>query len=688
MSDTKDEASGLNIGSLLRLFKSEDFSTWMLISYLYKFRGQGAQDYLCNMLYLENDDDVEFYLPQLCNLLIFHEECTNLHKYLMDKSSSCVHFGLKISWMFAAMTNTSSKSSKRRCNELRETAELASLNCRRDFSPESIENLDINDFPEGDFDSGEDPLIIMAEMKKKRCDYFIHVRNFVERLATIGDELRYVKVKKRKKALKEEIKKLNDYLKSNPAMYIPLSDASDQHQSILRIAVDESIVLNSRDRAPFLIFMEVLDTGVENSVEDMHYIEQCRDLLSEVTADTDQTLSSEPEETEESEDSEESEAIDHDSQNNTALDEESGTSEISGESDNSGNLESPSQQSEGSQDVVSPAHAIESEEGQDSEAESSGEVDGASVDDWVELPHQNLQRQRSKSVIMVRETLNIKKERIRATSPYGKLPGWNLTSVIVKFGDDCRQERLALQLISQFKRIWDEADLPLYLRPYHMLVLAPDACIIETITDAMSIHQLKKDHQKSLLEYFSEKHGGEDAYEFEIARRNFVESLAAYSIVTYILQLKDRHNGNIMVDFNGHIIHIDFGFMLWNSPGSLNWEKSPFKLTQEYVDFMGGVDSGMYAYFSALCLMGFLEVRKHSERIIGLVNLMLETNTKLPCLLGGKQVVKNLKQRFAIGLNDLEMHDHVDGLIKKSLNNWRTSSYDEFQHMTNGIEYQ
>jgi phosphatidylinositol 4-kinase B len=59
-----------------------------------------------------------------------------------------------------------------------------------------------------------------------------------------------------------------------------------------------------------------------------------------------------------------------------------------------------------------------------------------------------------------------------------------------------------------------------------------------------------------------------------------------------------------MIDSEGHIIHIDYGFMLSNQPGKgLKFEKAPFKLTSEYVEIMRGTQTKKFIAFRNLMKM-------------------------------------------------------------------------------------
>ena len=79
-------------------------------------------------------------------------------------------------------------------------------------------------------------------------------------------------------------------------------------------------------------------------------------------------------------------------------------------------------------------------------------------------------------------------------SPYSGLPGWQTLSLIVKSGDDCRQEQLAAQLISVFDGIFrsERQTRAMWLRPYSVISVRTDTGLIEPIDNALSIHALKE----------------------------------------------------------------------------------------------------------------------------------------------------------------------------------------------------
>ncbi|KAK3105512.1 Phosphatidylinositol 4-kinase pik1alpha (PI4-kinase)(PtdIns-4-kinase), partial [Teratosphaeriaceae sp. CCFEE 6253] len=85
-----------------------------------------------------------------------------------------------------------------------------------------------------------------------------------------------------------------------------------------------------------------------------------------------------------------------------------------------------------------------------------------------------------------------KRERIRRSSPYGWVKNWDLISVIVKTGDDLRQEAFACQLIAVCSKIWAEHDVDVWVKQMRILITGETSGLIETITNAVSLHSLKR----------------------------------------------------------------------------------------------------------------------------------------------------------------------------------------------------
>ncbi|ELQ74627.1 Phosphatidylinositol 4-kinase, involved in intracellular trafficking and secretion, partial [Trachipleistophora hominis] len=251
--------------------------------------------------------------------------------------------------------------------------------------------------------------------------------------------------------------------------------------------------------------------------------------------------------------------------------------------------------------------------------------------------------------------------------------------VIIKTGNELGPEMIALELLREMKQIIDEEGIRIWLRPYQIYTVFHNAGFVEVISSASSIHEIKKMNDslvggKSFLrKFYYETYGtGVDK-----AINNFLESLVGYSLVTYFLALKDRHNGNILIDNEGHVVHVDFGFVLGLHPGFYCVETAPFKMSSEYIHLLGNrMDE-----FKKLFVEGFMAIRKHSKRLLQILEICMN-NPKYKFIDVG--AVECFKSRMKNELNTRELEEYVVGLIDWSLKSMTTGLYDSYQYFSNG----
>uniref|UniRef100_A0A8P4GHQ6 Phosphatidylinositol 4-kinase beta n=1 Tax=Dicentrarchus labrax TaxID=13489 RepID=A0A8P4GHQ6_DICLA len=698
---------------LLRLFESKLFDVSMAISYLHNSKEPGVQAYIGNRLFSFPHEEVDFYLPQLLNMYIHMDEDVGdaIKPYVVHRCRQSISFSLQCAWLLGAYssdmhisTQRHSRGTKLRKLILSDELKPAGPRARRDpltltpfcpvASPAAIgehglspskrthqrsksdatvsislssnlkrtaSNPKVESSQDEDSSSSSDSLEFEAGPPVRLAPQ----REFIKSLMGIGKRLATLPTKEQKtQRLVSELSLLNHKLPAR--VWLPTA-AFDHH--VVRVPHTQAVVLNSKDKAPYLIYVEVLECEnfetssvpiriPENRIRSTRSVENLPDcgMTAEQRAGSFSTVP------------------------NYDNDDEAWSVDDIGELQ----VELPEIHTNSCDNISQfSVDSITSLESKEPIFIAAGDIRRRLSEQLAQAPTTFKRDPEDPSAVALKEPWEEKVRRIREGSPYGHLPYWRLLSVIVKCGDDLRQELLAFQVLQQLKSIWEQERVPLWIKPYKILVLSSDSGMIEPVVNAVSLHQVKKQSQLSLLDYFLQEHGTPTTEAFLSAQRNFVQSCAGYSLICYLLQVKDRHNGNILLDAEGHIIHIDFGFILSSSPKNLGFETSAFKLTTEFVDVMGGSDGDMFNYYKMLMLQGLIAARKHMDRVLQIVEIM-QQGTQLPCF-HGSSTMRGLKERFHMSLTEEQLQLLVDQLVDGSMRSLTTKLYDGFQYLTNGI---
>ena len=154
---------------------------------------------------------------------------------------------------------------------------------------------------------------------------------------------------------------------------------------------------------------------------------------------------------------------------------------------------------------------------------------------------------------------------------------------------------------------------------------------------------------------------------------------------------QDRHNGNILLDTCGHLIHTNFGVILGASVsgpgvpgGGLGVESAPFKLSGEMVEAMKEQADGLQL-FEDLVVRAFLVARQPPvmDQLLAIVCCMADAD--MPCFKHKSSALVKLRARFVPDLSAAQAAKHMRGLVHESRAAWSTSAFDGIQKVQRGI---
>ena len=244
-------------------------------------------------------------------------------------------------------------------------------------------------------------------------------------------------------------------------------------------------------------------------------------------------------------------------------------------------------------------------------------------------------------------------------------------AIIFKTGDDLRQDQLVIQIIMLMDKLLKKENLDLKLTAYKVLATGPDQGMVQYVK-SHTLASILADSASSALQGFLRTYQPTKMTDAELddtygihpqVMDTYIKSCAGYCVITYLLGVGDRHLDNLLLDEEGHLFHIDFGYILGQDAKPF---PPPMKLCKEMVEAMGDMSSPHYARFRSLCYTAFTTLRKSANLILNLFSLMVAANIK-DIKIERDLVVRKVLDKFRLDLTEEEAIQYFQILINDSV---------------------
>lgn len=243
--------------------------------------------------------------------------------------------------------------------------------------------------------------------------------------------------------------------------------------------------------------------------------------------------------------------------------------------------------------------------------------------------------------------------------PAGALMSGN--PIIIKFGDDVRQDVAVVHIMCMMNNLWASANLthegcPVKSLAYGCLALSDSIGCIEFVPNATPLRLVSQAGRYS-----------------STAINRMITTGAGSFVAAYILGVRDRHFDNILVSkSDGALFHIDFGRILGDQT---TIDTGAFAITPDLKEVISSFGDDKWEVFVQLCLIAYKTIRDNNRLIISFTSMLMAP-------FQSQETVRNfIAQRLRLHLEDEIAMAKIRKKVATAPTRWKT----KFKNVVHGI---